>query len=97
MSVGNINHQQVLHAGGAKLSAGITLGEIGGRLHLIGRDPPSQNDCTHIGKPTLLLRMDADVIAIDIVRRALFRRWIKLEPDAVLQFIQETLRSPAMA
>src|SRR5580698_4517437 len=40
----DIHHQQVLHIGGAKFSAGKPLREIGGRMHLLCRDAPAQRN-----------------------------------------------------
>ncbi len=40
--------------------------------------------------------MDSDVVAINVVRRMLFGRGIKSEPDAILKLAQKTLRSPSV-
>ncbi len=79
----HIDDQQVLHVGGAQLAPGEALGEISGRLHLIGGNSTAQGNRSNVGKARLLLCMNADVIAVNIVRRMLFDRGIELESDAV--------------
>ena len=93
---GNIHDQQVLHVGGAQFAAGKALGEIGSGLHLIGSDAAAQHHRSHVGEAGLLLRMNADVIAVNIVGRMLFDRGIELESDALLQFAEKTLGGPSM-
>ena len=45
----------------------------------------------------MLLRMDADVVTIDIVRRMLLDRRIELESNALLQFAKKTIGGPTVA
>src|SRR6266550_1283062 len=40
--------------------------------------------------------MNADMVTVNIVRRTLFKRWIELESDAVLQFAEKTISSPSV-
>ena len=71
---GHVHDQQVLHVGGAQFAAGKALGEIGGGLHLVGSDSSPQSDRSDIRETRLLLRVNADVVAVDVVRRMLFDR-----------------------
>ncbi len=93
---GHVYDEQVLHVGGAQFAAGIAFGKIGGRLHLFGRDSAAKGHRSDIRKTGLLLRMNADVVAVDVVGRMLFDRRIKLESDALLQFAKKTVGSPSM-
>ena len=93
---GDVDDQQVLHVGGAQFAAGKTLGEIRGRLHLLGRNSPAQRHRSHIRQTGLLLRVNSDVIAIDVIRRMLFDSRIELESDALLQFAEKTFGGPSM-
>ena len=66
-------------------------------LHLLGRDSSAQRHRSHVGEAGLLLRMNSDVVAINIVGRMLFHRRIELESDALLQFAEKTVGGPAVA
>ncbi len=63
---------------------------------MIGGDSSAQHHRSDVGKAGLLLRMNADVVAINIVRRMLFDRGIELESDALLQFVEKALRRPSV-
>ena len=94
---GHIHDQQVLHVGGAQFAGGKPLGKIGGAAHLVGGDSSAQSNRSDVGETQLLLRVNADVIAIDVVGRMLFHRWVELESDAILQFVEKTLGRPSVA
>ena len=82
---GDVDDQQVLHARGAKLSIGKAFGEIRRRVHLVGGKPSTEDDSSNIGKAGLLLRMNTNVIPVDIVGRVLFRSRIQLKSNSILQ------------
>ena len=94
---GNVHDQQVLHVGGAEFAAGKTLGEIRGSLHLVGGDAAAQHNRSDITKPGLLLRVNSDVIAINVVRRMFFGSGIECEPDSLVQFGQKAFGRPSVA
>ena len=94
---GHIDDQQVLHVGGAQFATGKALGEIRGRLHLLRRDSPAQRHRSHVRETGLLLRMDADVVAVNVVGRMLLDCGIELESDAVLQFGKKAVGGPSVA
>ena len=79
-----------------KFAAGEAIGQIGRGVHLFGSDPAAQNCGPHIAVARLLLRMDSDVIAVNVCRRLFGFGGIELKSDAALQFFLEVLRRPAM-
>ncbi len=74
---GHVHDEEVLHVGSAQFAAGVAFGEIGGGLHLFRRDSAAKCDRSHIRKTSLLLRVNADVVAIDVLGRMLFDRRIQ--------------------
>ena len=74
----NVHDQQVLHVGGAEFAAGKALGEIGGCLHLVRGDAAAQHNRTDVAEARLLLGVNSDVIAINVVRRMFFGSGIEL-------------------
>src|SRR5712675_646359 len=92
----HVYDEQVLHDGVAQMPVGVAVGEIGRCAQLLRRYTPAQYVRAHIRKARLLLRMNADVIAMK-VRGKLFRlRRIEREAQSVLQFRQERISGPAM-
>src|SRR5579859_5033966 len=96
MNGGNVDYHEVLHVGGAKFTACETLGKIGSSLHLVRGDASPQCHRSHVRKTVLLLGMNADVVAIHIVRWIFFNGRVQVESNAILQFIQEALGRPAV-
>ena len=93
----HVDDEQVLHVGGSQLAAGEPFGEIGSSMHLLGGDAPAQHGCSHVAISRLVLRMNADVIAIDVRGRLLGNGGIELKSNPPLQFFQKTVGSPSMA
>ncbi len=92
----NIHDEQVLHVGGAKFARREAIRQIGGGVHLLGGDSSAEHCGSHIAEARLLLRMDADVVAIHIRGRLFFDCGIELKSDSPLQFVQKALRRPTM-
>ena len=65
-------------------------------MHLFGRNPAPQNGGAHVAVAGLFLRMDADVIAVDVGWSVLGLGRIELKSDPPLQFLLEVLHRPAM-
>jgi hypothetical protein len=63
-------------------------------LHLIGIDSPAQRNRAHIRQAGLLLSVNTNMIAVNIVGNLLFNRGIELEPKAVLEFTQKAVGGP---
>src|SRR5919109_1084178 len=96
VAIGNIYNQQILHVGRAQVAVSKLFGEISGSPHLLTGDSPSQYRSTHIRIPRLLLRMNAYVIAIYVIRPLLRNCRIKFEIELPLQFILEARRPPSV-
>ena len=94
----HVDDEQVLHVRGAQVAVSKTFREFGGSLHLIGADAAAQDSGADIAETILLLRMDADVVAIEVVREALRvlrdRDW---KPRRCSSLVLEALRRPAVA
>src|SRR5216683_665658 len=96
MLVGYIHDQQVLHDGVAEMPVCVPIGEIGSGTQLLRRYAPAQHVRADIGEALLLLRVNADVVAMNI-RGKLFRLgWIEREAQSILQCAQEGIRRPAV-
>src|SRR5579872_3752438 len=92
-----IDDDKILHVGGAQLTEGEAFCQIGRSFHLLGRDSAPQNRGSHVAKARLLLRMNTDVIAIDIRRRVFGFGRIEMKSETALKFTLEVLRCPTMA
>src|SRR4029077_1491305 len=96
MLIGNIHDEQVLHDGVAEMPIGVMVGEIRSGAQLLRRYAPAQHVRANIGESVLLLRVNADVIAVN-VRGKLFRfGGIKRKAHPILQRGQEGVRCPAV-
>src|SRR6266571_9434152 len=67
IAIGDIHDEQILHVRRAQFAASKLFGEIGGPPHLFSRDSAAQHSSAHIRVPRLFLRMNAYVIAINII------------------------------
>src|SRR3954453_11983313 len=94
---GNIHYEQVLHVGSAEFAARKALRQFSGRLHLVCSNAAAQCNCSYVAQPMLFLGVDANVVAVNIIRSMFFDGRIEFEADAIVQFIQEPLGGPAMA
>ena len=90
----HVDHQQILHVGGAQLAAGEPISEIGSVPHLLCRDSSPQYRRSHIAIARLLLGMDADVVTVKVSRRMFGYGGIQMESDALLQLFLEVVSSP---
>ena len=88
--------EKILHGGGADVAVGKSFGEIGGEAELCGGDAPA-NDGSADGKEAgLLLRLHAEMIAMDL-RGKIFRLGgIERVTEAFLDGGEEGIGSPAV-
>ena len=93
---GHVGDQQVLHDGCSDLARPVTVGEVRGRPELDRRGPAPEDRGAHVGGPGHLLRVDADVVPVDVVGRRLGHAGRKGEPKALLDRRLEPFRRPAV-
>ena len=62
-----IQEEQILHHGKAKVAAAEALGQFGGGQELIAGEASAQHAGADVAEPGLLLRMNADVVAQNVV------------------------------
>ena len=93
--IGHVDEEQVLQDSGAQFAASEVLGEFGGLVQLIAAHAAAENRGAHVAEAGLLLRVNADVVAIDIVGHLLVDRGIELESDDRFKFREERIRGPA--
>src|SRR5262249_34300215 len=96
MLLRHVGDEQVLHDGGAEMAVGEAIGEISRSAKLLWRDAAAKNGSTHVDEPCLLLRMDTDVVAMNIRGRLLRLGRIKRKADDALEFGEEGIGSPAL-
>ena len=65
--VGNIDEDKILRDGGAQRAAAKALGQLGSSLQLIAAHAAAQHRCSHVAQARLALRMNAGMIAVDVV------------------------------
>src|SRR5256885_16033354 len=94
--IGNIDDKQILHDGIAHVSVGVALREVRGGAQLLRRNAAAQNIRAYVGEAWLLLRVNPNVIAVNIGRELLRRGCVQGEAQAILKCGQEGLRGPAM-
>src|SRR5260221_4375358 len=66
---GHVRNEQVLHDRRTQFARSETLGDVRGRPQLLRQDAPAQDGRANVDEPCLLLAVNADVVAIDVVRR----------------------------
>src|SRR6267154_6499089 len=96
MLIRHVHNQQILHDGVAEMPVGVTIGEIGRCAQLLRCYSPAQHISADIRKSRLLLRVNADVIAMNVRRKLFWLSRIERETQSVLQFRQERISGPAM-
>ena len=69
--VGDVDEEKILHHGSSQSAASVAVGQIRCCFKLFPRDPASENRGSHEAQASLLLPMDANVIAQDVVWRNL--------------------------
>src|SRR5882672_1279 len=94
--VWHIDDQQVLHHGRAQVTRSEALGKISGGLQLLRTDASAQNGSPNKAEAFLFLRMNPDVVTIDIVRWKLWLGGIEPITQHVLQFTLESFPGPAL-
>ena len=94
--LGNVYDEQVLHVGRAQFARREAIGQIGGSLHLLGGNTSAEHRCSHVAVARLLLRMNSDVVAINIRGRRFLDRGVECKSNSPLQFLQKTFRRPSM-
>ena len=80
----------------ARTSPPARRSDSGGGAHLIRGDSAAKNRCPHVKQAGLFLGVNADVVAIHVVRRQFVSGRFELEPETLLEFRRKTLRSPAV-
>src|SRR6266446_1530570 len=93
--VRHIDDQKVLHDSCPQIARGKALREFRSSLQLLRTDASAQNPSPYKAEPFLFLRMNPDVVPIDIVRRKLWLGGIELKAEHALQFTLESFPSPA--
>src|ERR1019366_3206705 len=80
----------------AQFASRIALSQVGSSVQLSRRDPSAQNRSPHIAVASLLLAMDADVIAVHIIWNIFrnSRRQVEFKPR--FQFAKKVLGCPAV-
>src|SRR5579864_6877435 len=96
MFIRNIHDQQVLHDRVAKVPIGVVLGKIRRGAQLLWSDAPAQHVRADIRKPGLLLRMNANVVAVNIGRNFFRLGGIQREAEPLLQRRKEGVRRPSV-
>src|SRR5258708_33342390 len=92
----HVRHEQVLHDRRAQLARPEAFGDIRSRAQLLREDPPPQHGRPNIGVACLLLEMNADVVAVDIVGRKLGYAALEVEWQPPLNRFQRALRRPTV-
>ncbi len=92
----HVHNQQVLHVGSAEFPSRKAFSEIRRRLQLVRRYTPAQRNGANVRKSALLLGVDSDMVAVNVVGWILFDRGIELESDALLQFVEKAIRGPSL-
>jgi len=96
VSFGNVDEKQVLNGGIANVAITIAFGEVGGESELSGRDS-SANDGSADGKEAgLLLRDDAEMIAVDMSGGSFWFGGIEREIETRLERGEEGVGGPAV-
>jgi hypothetical protein len=74
-----------LHHGVAQVAVGVAIGEIRGGAQLLGSDAAAENVGANVGEAGLLLRMNADVVALDVGGYFFRLGGVEGESDTVLE------------
>ena len=87
--IGHVDEDEILHDGGTQFAGSEFLSEFGGLVKLIAAHAASENGGAHIAEAGLLLRVNADVIAINIIGHLLVDGGIELESNDRFEFREE--------
>src|SRR5579864_1563095 len=92
----HVDDQQVLHGCGSNVSVGVAIGQIRGSAQLLRSDASSQYGSANVDKTTLLLRVNADVVTVNIHGNIFRFGGIKRKSNLSLQLIQKAVGRPAL-
>ena len=92
----HIDENEVLHRGCGQFARAEAFGELGGLGKLISRDASAENRRADIGEPRLLLRMNSNVVAIDIGRNLLILSSLELVAQSPLKLATEPFFTPPL-
>src|SRR5580658_7838536 len=96
VSLWHVDDQQILHGGGTDVAVRVAIRQIRRRAQLLRRDTASQHGGAYVGEARLLLRVNTDVVAMN-VRGKVFRFGrVERKSDLPLQFFQEAFRGPTL-
>src|SRR5947209_19942304 len=93
---GNIYENQVLCIGGAQLSRGVLLRQIGSHTHLLGSNASAKHRGSNVKQSALALLVNANMIPEYVGRYLLCACGLKVVSQPALQFLQECCRRPPM-
>ena len=93
---GNVDEEEILHEGVADVAIAIALGEIGGKVELRGSDAAANDGGADGEEAGLLLRDDAEMVAVDLRGRLDGFGGSERKIEAGLQGGEEGVGGPAM-
>src|SRR3989454_151560 len=92
----HVDDDDVLHGGRAQLAIAVTVGGVGEHAQLRRREAPAQHGGARVAEVRLPLRVNTDVVAVDVLGRRLSRRSVERIPQPRLDRPEESLRGPAV-
>src|SRR5882672_12692733 len=92
----HVQDEEVLHPRGPQVARAVAKREGGEGPELSGLDPAPQHRDADIGEAVLLLRVNAHVVAIDVLGRDLGHARLELLPQPPLELRLESLGRPAV-
>src|SRR5580700_7167594 len=96
VSLCHVDDQQILHGGRTGVAVRVAICQIRRRAQLLRRNTASQHGGAYVDEARLLLRVNTEVIAMN-VRGNVFRFGrVERKSDLPLQFFQEAFRGPTL-
>src|SRR5437763_10404485 len=92
----HVGDQEVLHARRPEFARAVAVGEVGGRAHLRRREPPAPHGHARVDVTRLLLRVDPDVVAVDVVGRVVAHAGRQRHTEPFLDRAEEPCRREAV-
>ena len=96
VAIGNVHDDEVLHHGVADVAVAVLVGKIGGEAELVGSDAAAEDVGADVREAELFLRVDADVIAVDVGRDFFRLARVEFEADAFFEVGEEAFGRPAV-
>src|SRR5579863_311117 len=96
MFAGNVDDEEILHRSGADVAIGVLIGEIGGEAKLFRGNAAAENVGPYGETVGLLLRDDAEMVAVKIGGQDFRFSGIKGETEALLNCGEESVGGPTM-